>query len=305
MTLDGSEAGIIPAYAGSTFSWVPINVAISGSSPHTRGAPPDHASPGPLFGIIPAYAGSTTHQTTARRHYEDHPRIRGEHDARGIQGPLDAGSSPHTRGARPARPAQVVSTRIIPAYAGSTAGPAGSGCFDEDHPRIRGEHGSWGRVSLAGLGSSPHTRGARGGGSGQDAGCDIIPAYAGSTPAGRPGRRPRRDHPRIRGEHTGFVPALHAARGSSPHTRGARGHGFAGLVGGRIIPAYAGSTSASRTSGNTTWDHPRIRGEHSKLQSDRNKLTGSSPHTRGARDGEGAQAAGQRIIPAYAGSTRR
>ena len=30
--------GIIPAYAGSTFSWVPISVASSGSSPHTRGA---------------------------------------------------------------------------------------------------------------------------------------------------------------------------------------------------------------------------------------------------------------------------
>ena len=71
--------GIIPAYAGSTcqmpmavlpwtdhprirgehFSWVPIKVAISGSSPHTRGAQWAGWGPGSEVGIIPAYAGST------------------------------------------------------------------------------------------------------------------------------------------------------------------------------------------------------------------------------------------------------
>ena len=71
--------GIIPAYAGSTHLVLAPLVAGPGSSPHTRGAPDGR---------------NTTSSPTP-----DHPRIRGEHDASGIQGPFDAGSSPHTRGA--------------------------------------------------------------------------------------------------------------------------------------------------------------------------------------------------------------
>ena len=51
-------------------------------------------------------------------------------------------------------------------------------------------------------------------------------------------------------------------------------------------------------------DHPRIRGEHVIPSRNVNGVTGSSPHTRGARQlaGDGDQI--PRIIPAYAGSTR-
>ena len=151
---------IIPAYAGSTYREIgfetidmdhprirgehesqvyPVGVNV-GSSPHTRGAldlreilPFDD-------GIIPAYAGSTPGSDRAEPGEQDHPRIRGEHEAEftGIGGP--AGSSPHTRGAlgRRGRPR-------IP---------------DPDHPRIRGEHYVASRVEVDLTGSSPHTRGA-------------------------------------------------------------------------------------------------------------------------------------------------
>ena len=136
----------------------------------------------------------------------------------------------------------------------------------------------------------------------------VVPAYAGSTArsaaslAARAGSSPHtrgalprrpltarlpQDHPRIRGEHLvvgdgallreGIIPAYagstvirvltsELATGSSPHThtRGAR------------------STWAATAA--TRGDHPRIRGEHR-----------GQPHQRGPRD---------RIIPAYAGSTR-
>ena len=153
--------GIIPAYAGSTSPVAGHRAGGRdhprirgehrrchrrvrrrvGSSPHTRGAPPntgasdtrstDHprirgehrrefSEFGREFGIIPAYAGST--------------------GGTGIAQGADNGSSPHTRGAP--RPIRWMGRRwrIIPAYAGSTpTKPKPSDCR-RDHPRIRGEH---------------------------------------------------------------------------------------------------------------------------------------------------------------------
>ena len=171
--------------------------------------------------IIPAYAGSTIVVTTHIERHQDHPRIRGEHEANSLDGQTMAGSSPHTRGARLPFRASPRRLRIIPAYAGSTRTRGDAGSQTPDHPRIRGEHALIPLAILAGLGSSPHTRGAlerrivRRSWSGSSphtrgapgvlrhVGPDarIIPAYAGSTDGrrGRPGGS--RDHPRIRGEH--------------------------------------------------------------------------------------------------------
>ena len=51
-------------------------------------------------------------------------------------------------------------------------------------------------------------------------------------------------------------------------------------------------------------DHPRIRGEHAERHRPRGNFTGSSPHTRGARLRQTRPRRPERIIPAYAGSTR-
>ena len=253
--------------------------------------------------IIPAYAGSTTSPAQRLRAETNHPRIRGEHEDIDERYLEMTGSSPHTRGAPLAQidPRQV--GRIIPAYAGSTASPPSMTAVRRDHPRIRGEHGA-GRIRcLSIVGSSPHTRGApdRGSVVGQLVG--IIPAYAGST---RPGRcRPvrRQDHPRIRGEHGLLGHAHLSAQGSSPHTRGApeRRRWQDGRR--RIIPAYAGSTKKPNPSQPARGDHPRIRGEHGGPADGLHAGPGSSPHTRGARLIVPAAYTGLRIIPAYAGST--
>ena len=219
------EVGIIPAYAGSTPVPTFAMTLAWGSSPHTRGAL-----------VVRAHVVLLS---------RDHPRIRGEHRPgrrveRGVEGIIPAyagstspvgrssarfmGSSPHTRGARTTTPWT---------------------CRGRwDHPRIRGEH--------------PHRRKA------SMSACGIIPAYAGSTAArlalldppsgssphtrGAPSPAsatltPRRDHPRIRGEH----------RKGGRVQPGVRG----------IIPAYAGSTFSFWVTMPDT--------------------AGSSPHTRGAR----------------------
>ena len=218
--------GIIPAYAGSTATKLMTRMFCMGSSPHTRGAQRARSCTSTVMtdhprirgehprqpldvrrvrGIIPAYAGSTLSaleksatligssphtrgarlcRCTTSSWPPDHPRIRGEH-------------------ATPTRTRQLT-TRIIPAYAGSTSlcadicrryggsSPNTLGAQRKsrtslrragDHPLIRGEH--------------PHRALDRLGEVG------IIPAYAGST----------------------MAPSIHERHGSgsSPHTRGARG----------------------------------------------------------------------------------
>ena len=138
-------------------------------------------------------------------------------------------------------------------------------------------------VTARGHGSSPHTRGARIIPDGSACREGIIPAYAGSTPGDSRRLRFLRDHPRIRGEHAGFVVKL--------------------TIAGRIIPAYAGSTRRRLAGGDWRADHPRIRGEHGGGIAEAVARHGSSPHTRGARCSPDSCRPAPRIIPAYAGST--
>ena len=238
-------------------------MARQGSSPHTRGAHPKAIRRLHRERIIPAYAGSTCAAGPRPSAQSDHPRIRGEHGEHArVEFPC-YGSSPHTRGAPARRGGTVCRRRIIPAYAGSTAGRSSSrtgssgssphtrGAHDllgdalapiGDHPRIRGEHHQPATTDPLRDGSSPHTRGAPQ--------LRLVPAS------------PASDHPRIRGEHMTSPNVFVPASGSSPHTRGARSQ--PGPVGknARIIPAYAGSTWLESIRWKGREDHPRIRGEH-------------------------------------------
>ena len=175
---------------------------------------------------------------------------------------------------------------------------------DQDHPRIRGEHCTPSRDQPLSDGSSPHTRGARASAWPGDPRTWIIPAYAGSTTPTDWRSNARADHPRIRGEHIGAAAHQIKITGSSPHTRGAQQRSADGGILCRIIPAYAGSTCLSAMQEVCGKDHPRIRGEHSRLGRPVLLARGSSPHTRGALRSAGRSGRRRRIIPAYAGSTR-
>ena len=173
-------AGIIPAYAGSTFPSLASTSARRdhprirgehprgcgdagarrGSSPHTRGARSRSQPRAFQPRIIPAYAGSTGSGRVDGLRRWDHPRIRGEHFPEPGLDVGQAGSSPHTRGARPTRSSCSDRQRIIPAYAGSTRSCPALSARCRDHPRIRGEHAIYGEAVHYCPGSSPHTRGA-------------------------------------------------------------------------------------------------------------------------------------------------
>ena len=213
-----------------------------GSSPHARGAHNIILRAVVAAGIIPACAGSTTcHQShTAKR--RDHPRMRGEHGVSECPAKQAKGSSPHARGAHPSMLISRPYPGIIPACAGSTTMRPGSSCRQGDHPRMRGEHMRHRRISGVYAGSSPHARGAPPSHEGAISLSGIIPACAGSTAYARSSRRPSRDHPRMRGEHSKRARVAPSTLGSSPHARGAHQPSPCHLLSLRIIPACAGST---------------------------------------------------------------
>ena len=144
-TRQGSTAkraadGIIPAYAGNTFSLLLVlgrrrdHPRVCGEHPLVRRCVPRDPGSSPrmrgtqLFclcrklstGIIPAYAGNTFYNTSKLLLIRDHPRVCGEHESPASQPLRNSGSSPRMRGTLSDTLGPSVRTGIIPAYAGNT-----------------------------------------------------------------------------------------------------------------------------------------------------------------------------------------
>ena len=253
-----------------------------GSSPHVRGARNRDYCRRLDYGIIPACAGSTRVRSSGSSPNRDHPRMCGEHAPSRMPLARAAGSSPHVRGALFVHRLEYSNRGIIPACAGSTWCWTIREQVAGDHPRMCGEHSASMRTAAPASGSSPHVRGARGGGLNDVDHDGIIPACAGSTTSFCSACVSRRDHPRMCGEHWSSKTVVCFRSGSSPHVRGARssrtvGDGIPG-----IIPACAGSTRSRPACTSPCRDHPRMCGEHSTDTIDTLVLSGSSPHVRGA-----------------------
>ena len=213
------------------------------------------------------------------------------------------GSSPHVRGALLHLRVDARDRGIIPACAGSTHHESDGADDERDHPRMCGEHFQTKRARIRLSGSSPHVRGAPHLMAELRGQSGIIPACAGSTaPHGRTAR-PKRDHPRMCGEHAVAVRVFPYSWGSSPHVRGARLERDENPSGSGIIPACAGSTGFLRRTRARRRDHPRMCGEHQRFDDGEIYTAGSSPHVRGAQENQGHHWWCRGIIPACAGST--
>ena len=172
----------------------------SGSSPLARGTLEKGLRRQPSYGIIPACAGNTGSPRSCCSGGWDHPRLRGEHRL----GMNDVGGP----------------AGIIPACAGNTTSSRLPSRDGRDHPRLRGEHQQHWSICLWSMGSSPLARGTQGLSEVGDGHVRIIPACAGNTGGCSRGRRPARDHPRLRGEHVRSISWMWMPRGSSPLARG-------------------------------------------------------------------------------------
>ena len=168
---------------------------------------------------------------------------------------------------------------------------------------MRGEHFDGYDRRRCQAGSSPRARGAHPHLIRAPRVTGIIPACAGSTYRCLFDGSYRRDHPRVRGEHTRAHFPHDSTWGSSPRARGALREGICLRLHYGIIPACAGSTRSRSSCVIFSRDHPRVRGEHAALSRVRRHHRGSSPRARGALRNRIRQVAEAGIIPACAGST--
>ena len=194
---------------------------------------------------------------------------------------MQVGSPPPTRGTRVFYVVILDAFGITPAYAGNTLHTKSRIRCSRDHPRLRGEHFAGLAKRIRPVGSPPPTRGThllyqiatncrR-----------ITPAYAGNTHSGSGEESACRDHPRLRGEHGTTAPDKASPAGSPPPTRGTLLFFAFFIPPARITPAYAGNTFYNCFANSKLWDHPRLRGEHSKIYCNRWINVGSPPPTRG------------------------
>jgi len=252
--------------------------------------------------ITPACAGSRSAGRPRAPPPQDHPRVRGEQ----IRGDLPAvcmgGSPPRARGAglhcrtAPDRP------RITPACAGSRAPGSSRTSTRWDHPRVRGEQGTYPTYAGRFLGSPPRARGAAAGARVPQFLHRITPACAGSSTCAPRSADSRRDHPRVRGEQGEGLGQWEEVTGSPPRARGAGEQHRRLEVDDRITPACAGSSRSSRRRRSLRRDHPRVRGEQVPFRTVGLGIIGSPPRARGAGIQSSSLLRWQRITPACAGS---
>ena len=157
--------------------------------------------------IIPADAGSTARPCCCHASGQDHPRRCGEHSIVSPECMSINGSSPQMRGALIMYIRSDLTSRIIPADAGSTF-PLGYPDFThEDHPRRCGEHLYDTGSQIINGGSSPQMRGAPPQHLPHKLKIRIIPADAGSTACLAWSFAMTEDHPRRCGEHYHTAPS--------------------------------------------------------------------------------------------------
>ena len=154
-------------------------------------------------------------------------------------------------------------------------------------------------------GSSPLTRGKRGGGDPGVASGRLIPAHAGKTLCRGWHCHGRGAHPRSRGENGEAEIPEWRLDGSSPLTRGKLCRTLERVSDGGLIPAHAGKTCRTFSTCSSLPAHPRSRGENSPSALPMMREAGSSPLTRGKQQRLDRGSVAPRLIPAHAGKTTR
>ena len=232
-----------------------------------------------------------------------HPRSRGENALASSRIGLPAGSSPLTRGKLHRGRRLELQAGLIPAHAGKTLPPARSPSKIGAHPRSRGENARYYRDGNHVQGSSPLTRGKLRFFDPEAGEAGLIPAHAGKTGAGAGCASAFGAHPRSRGENIDGSGAGAGVPGSSPLTRGKRGHESPRRRRPGLIPAHAGKTRPRRRGRPPPGAHPRSRGENGSPKVDGESAAGSSPLTRGKRPRVVREPHAAWLIPAHAGKT--
>ena len=256
-----------------------------GSSPRGRGKPGTGDHLDPRTGLIPAWAGKTRSPNRPRLLGRAHPRVGGENGYLPLSGHQE-----HW---------------LIPAWAGKTLWNAGKSLIQGAHPRVGGENDLIGQFRQSTEGSSPRGRGKLGWPDVEHLAHGLIPAWAGKTlmPSQTPDQSPA--HPRVGGENDWTDPKAPLMPGSSPRGRGKQPLDLMRYLIRRLIPAWAGKTLADNWEVLEAEAHPRVGGENHLMAITNADNAGSSPRGRGKPNISHTHKVLPRLIPAWAGKTRR
>ena len=214
--------GLIPAWAGKTNArmvWSSQAMAhprvggenprysivigpSQGSSPRGRGKRGLGAGDTLTVGLIPAWAGKTRFGVGLASGRWAHPRVGGENVKSDSWTSLTSGSSPRGRGKPTTPAANPAPSRLIPAWAGKTAGRSTSSTPHGAHPRVGGENFGGGQVPALAGGSSPRGRGKPQGPPRRPGEYRLIPAWAGKTSTISASASGTGAHPRVGGENS-------------------------------------------------------------------------------------------------------
>ena len=236
-------------------------------------------------GLIPALAGTTRTSGLTRSAPWAHPRVGGDDTAARIANLYDKGSSPRWRGRR--------SYALVKRRSGGA------------HPRVGGDDRSPSPNTARNLGSSPRWRGRPDDPDVAVRDRGLIPALAGTTTWAWPSARGARAHPRVGGDDCAIAHGVAQAVGSSPRWRGRRPGARLRHHRRRLIPALAGTTSASTSSPTKPRAHPRVGGDDRPHTPQARRTPGSPPRWRGRQAHRVVLLGPVGLIPALAGTTRR
>ena len=194
--------------------------------------------------------------------------------------------------------------RLIPTYAGNTAGISNTTPDTTAHPHVCGEHARRVTATRPGPGSSPRMRGTPEHTRLVARKFRLIPTYAGNTPDDSSVRILYSAHPHVCGEHSWMVFSRPPGTGSSPRMRGTPQPLSRCSVLSRLIPTYAGNTNLPNPRPKIRAAHPHVCGEHQLQIIECTTGVGSSPRMRGTRGMRRMRRRCIRLIPTYAGNTQ-
>ena len=203
-----------------------------GTPPRARGSRPSVATSGRSLGNTPACAGITARCRPPGREDWEHPRVRGDHEARPPRVAFGAGTPPRARGSRAVSCVDARPSGNTPACAGITpkARTRSRGC--REHPRVRGDHAT----ILDGLrqraGTPPRARGSREARQQHSGRWWNTPACAGITWIPTGAVAGSWEHPRVRGDHRFRAGLRPPEPGTPPRARGSRRRGGVERAGG-------------------------------------------------------------------------
>jgi len=178
-----------------------------------------------------------------------------------------------------------------------------AGDLSVEHPRVRGDDSASMASSSVGSGTPPRARGRHRITAGSWGWRGNTPACAGTTPRCGTGRCTPGEHPRVRGDDSTAPVSPTGSPGTPPRARGRPGPSGAGTGPGGNTPACAGTTGSGGCASPGRTEHPRVRGDDTRVTIAAPAPVGTPPRARGRLETVQHPQQRARNTPACAGTT--